>query len=66
LTSLSAAGVRAESQSRYLVDFIPPTLPEEALWPRRARSVGLSFACALLIFAVGSLILAAIREHAGN
>lgn len=66
LTSLEAARIRAESQSRYLVDFVSPTLPEEALWPRRLVSICLSFACAVLVFAVGSLTIAAIREHAGT
>ncbi len=66
LTSLEAARVRAESQSRYLIDFVAPTLPDDALWPRRWLSIGLSFACAILIFGVGSLTIAAVREHAGS
>ena len=66
LGSLEAARVRAESQNRYLEAFVAPTLPEEALWPSRGRSVGVSFAFSVLIFWIGSLVIASIREHAGN
>ena len=65
MTSLEAARIHAESQSRYLVAFIEPILPEEALWPRRIYSIGVSFSVILLFFGLGSLIVAAIREHAG-
>ena len=65
MSSLEAARIRAESQSRYLVAFIEPNLPEEALWPRRVYSIGVSFSVILLAFGLGSLIVAAIREHAG-
>ena len=65
MTSLEASRIHAESQSRYVVAFIEPTLPEESLWPRRMYSIGVSFSIVLLVFSLGSLILAAIREHAG-
>lgn len=65
ITSIETARIHAESQSRYLVAFIEPTLPDEALWPRRAYAIGISFAVILLVFGLGSLIIAAIREHAG-
>jgi capsular polysaccharide transport system permease protein len=57
--------VRAESKSRYLVAFAEPTLPDESLYPRRIRSTGLFFAITTLLFGIVSLIIAAIREHAG-
>lgn len=65
MSSLEAARIRAEGQSRYLVPFVDPTLPEEALWPRRIYAMGIGFSGILLIFGLGSLIVAAIREHAG-
>lgn len=65
MTSLEAARIRAEGQSRYLVAFIKPTLPEEAMWPRRSYSIGVSLAAILLFYGLGSLIVAAVREHAG-
>lgn len=65
MTSVEASRIRAESQSRYLVSFVEPTLPEEALFPRRAYCIGLSFLASLLFFGLGSLVVAAVREHAG-
>jgi capsular polysaccharide transport system permease protein len=65
LGSLEAARIHAEAKSRYLVAFAPPTLPEESLWPRRLLSTGVIFAAATLIFGIVSLVIAAIREHAG-
>jgi capsular polysaccharide transport system permease protein len=65
MTSLEAARIRAEGQSRYLVAFINPTLPQESLSPRRLYSIGVSCAVILLIYSLGSLIVAAVREHAG-
>nr|WP_320011014.1 hypothetical protein [uncultured Desulfobulbus sp.] len=62
---MEAARVRTESKSRYLVAFIQPTLPDEPLWPRRGYAIGVSFAGILLIFGMGSLMVAAIKEHAG-
>ena len=65
LTSLESARIRAESQSRYLVDFVPPTLAEEAQWPKRIRNSAISLALFSLIFGIGSLLIAAVREHVG-
>lgn len=66
LSSLEAARVRAESQSRYLEAFVEPTLPDDARWPQRGLGIGLSFVFSLLIYGIGSLIVAAVREHAGR
>lgn len=65
LSSLEAARIQAQAQSRYLVTFAAPTLPDEAVWPRRLLSSFLFFAAASLIYGVIALIIAAIREHAG-
>jgi capsular polysaccharide transport system permease protein len=65
LTSLEAARIRAEGKSRYLVAFSPPTLPEKSVWPRRLPFTMLAFAGATLLFGIVSLVIAAIREHAG-
>ena len=65
LTSLEAARIRTESQSRYLVAFIQPTMPEKALWPRRFYSITIYSAIILVFYSLGSLIVAAVREHAG-
>jgi len=65
MTSLEAARIRAESQSRYLVAFVQPTLPEQSLWPRRGYAIVISFAGILMFYSLGSLLVAAVREHAG-
>ena len=65
MTSMEAARIRAESQSRYLVDFVQPTLPEESLAPRRGYSILIGFVLIVLVYALGSLVVAAVREHAG-
>lgn len=65
LASLEAARIRAEGKSRYLVAFSPPTLPEESIWPRRLSFTALMFAGSALAFGIVSLVIAAIREHAG-
>ncbi|MFZ0242470.1 MAG: hypothetical protein WAL90_12555 [Desulfobacterales bacterium] len=65
LASLEAARVRAEGKNRYLVAFAQPTLPDESLYPRRVRATLIFFAVTLLIFGILSLMIAAIREHAG-
>jgi capsular polysaccharide transport system permease protein len=51
-------------QQTYLVDFLPPTLPQDATEPRSGRDVLLVFIASLLICLTGSLIAAALREHA--
>ncbi len=65
LASLEAARIRAEGKSRYLVAFSPPTLPDESLWPRRLSFTSLVFVGATLLVGIVSLMIAAIREHAG-
>lgn len=66
LSSLEAARVKVGSQSSYLEAFVKPTLPDEARWPQRGLSIGLSFVFSLLIYGIGSLIVAAVREHTGR
>lgn len=65
LASLEAARIRAEGKSRYLVAFAPPTLPDASIWPRRLSFTSLAFAGSTLFFGITSLVIAAIREHAG-
>lgn len=66
VASLESARIRAEQQNRYLVAFVQPTLPEEPLWPKRWYAILISIACILLAYGLGSLTIAAIREHAGG
>lgn len=64
IASLEQARADALRKHRYLVAFVPPTLPDEAREPRRTRLVITVFIAALLIYGIGSLIVTAIREQA--
>jgi len=65
LAAFEAARIRVESKSRYLIAFAEPTLPQEALYPERLKSILLVFGGSILIFGIASLVIAAVREHAG-
>jgi len=43
LEALDRARMSADRQQIYVADFVPPSLPEEALYPRRLRSVLIVF-----------------------
>jgi capsular polysaccharide transport system permease protein len=64
LSSLERARVEADRQQRYVAAFVRPTLPEEALYPRRIVASITVFAVALVLWALGVLIVYAIRDHA--
>lgn len=51
-------------QHTYLIDYLPPTLPEESTEPQRARNVLLVFVASFLTYLIGSLVISALREHA--
>lgn len=65
MASLEAARVKAEAQSRYVVAFQVPVLPDESLYPRPFLFTLFVFVGALVIVGICSLIIAAVREHAG-
>jgi capsular polysaccharide transport system permease protein len=47
----------------YIASFVPPTLPEEALYPRRWRSVGMVALVSFAIWAIGGLMVQSVRDH---
>jgi capsular polysaccharide transport system permease protein len=65
LAAMEAARIRNDTRNRYLVAFEPPLLPDESLYPPILKSTALTFLGAMLLLGLGSLITAAIREHAG-
>ena len=65
MTSLEAARVKAEMQSRYVVAFQVPALPDESLYPRPLLFTLYVFVGVLVLAGLCSLIIAAVREHAG-
>ncbi len=63
LEALDRARMNADRQQIYVADFVPPSLPEEALYPRRWRSLGIVFLAAFVIWAIGSLTVRSVRDH---
>jgi capsular polysaccharide transport system permease protein len=53
-------------QQSYLIDFLSPTLPDQATEPKGMRNVLLVFLASLLIWLTGSLLISALREHAAR
>ena len=65
MTSLEQARVQQMAQSRYVVAYQQPTLPDESLYPRPFLFTLYVFAGLLLFLGIVSLVWASIREHAG-
>ncbi|MBV8888113.1 MAG: hypothetical protein JO305_00415 [Alphaproteobacteria bacterium] len=63
LEALDRSRGEADRQQIYLASFVPPSLPEEALYPRRLRSVGIVALVAFALWAVGCLVLQSVRDH---
>lgn len=63
-TALETARLEASRKQLYLVDFVQPSLPDEATRPERIRNVLIAFVGGIVAFAIISLIAAAVREHA--
>jgi capsular polysaccharide transport system permease protein len=63
LEALDRARMSAGRQGTYLIAFVPPSLPEEALYPRRLRTIAVMFVAGFALWATFWLAAAAIREH---
>ena len=63
LTSMELARLEAQRKKQYLVPFILPSLPDDALEPRRFMSVVTVFIAALIIYLIGGLFWSALRDH---
>ncbi len=63
LQSLDQARANADRQRVFIASFIPPSLPEEALYPRRWRSLGTMALMALAVWGIGGLTVQSIRDH---
>ncbi len=61
--ALLVAQQEASRQGLYLERVVSPSLPDSADQPRRWRSILTIFASALLIYGVGWLVWAGVREH---
>ncbi len=63
LLDLDQARADADRQQVYIASFVPPSLPEEALYPRRWRSLGILALVSFAIWAMGGLIIQSVRDH---
>lgn len=65
-TSLLAAEQEARRQQAYLERVVSPSLPQTAQQPRRLLSLLAVFATAMLVYGLGWLVWAGVREHRQN
>jgi capsular polysaccharide transport system permease protein len=63
LAAFETARGAALQKQLYLERLVQPSFPDEAMEPRRVRSVFTVFTLSLICWGVISLVLAAIREH---
>jgi capsular polysaccharide transport system permease protein len=63
LEGLDRARDNADRQHLYIASFVPPSLPEMALYPHRWRSLGLVALIAFAVWAIGALAVQSIRDH---
>jgi capsular polysaccharide transport system permease protein len=63
LEALDKARDTADRQQIYIASFVPPSLPEEALYPHRWRSLGVVALIAFAVWAIGALALQSVRDH---
>jgi capsular polysaccharide transport system permease protein len=63
LEALDRARMNADRQQVYIASFVQPSLPEEALYPRRGRSVGLVVFLCCVVWGIGAFLVNTVREH---
>jgi len=63
LQSLDQARASADRQHVFIASFVPPSLPEESLYPRRWRSLGTVALIALALWGIGGLTVQSVRDH---
>ena len=66
LNSLEVARLEAQRKKQYIVTFIEPGLPDEALEPRRFMEVLTVAIFAFLSYLIGGLLWSALRDHIGR
>ena len=63
LEMLDRARMNADRQQVYIAGFVQPNLPEEALYPRRLRSVGIVLFLCCAVWMIGAFAVQTVREH---
>jgi capsular polysaccharide transport system permease protein len=62
-TFLESARLKASQQNVYIVDFVPANLPDSAEQPERIKAILAVVVGAFLAWAIGGLLISAIREQ---
>lgn len=62
-TMLDRSRLAADKQQVYLTTFVPPFLPEDSLYPRRWSTLFTLAFSFLVLWSIGALILAGVRDH---
>jgi capsular polysaccharide transport system permease protein len=60
---LERARLRAEAQTIYINVFVPPALPQDALFPERFTSSGLIALALLILWGIAALVAALVEDH---
>jgi capsular polysaccharide transport system permease protein len=63
LQALDHSRINADRQQVYLATFVQPTLPEEALYPRRLQSFLVVSGVAFAVWIIGGFIVQSVRDH---
>jgi capsular polysaccharide transport system permease protein len=63
LQALDRSRINADRQQVYLASFVPPTLPEKALYPRRFVSLTVVFVIASVAWGIGGCLSRSVRDH---
>jgi capsular polysaccharide transport system permease protein len=63
LEALDRARMNADRQQIYVAGFVQPSLPEEPLYPRRLRAVGIALFLCCAVWLIGAFIVQTVREH---
>jgi len=66
LTSLELARAESSRKKQYLITFIEPNLPDEAIEPRRIRKILTVLVFSFLFYSIGGLMWSALRDHIGR
>jgi len=64
LAELESARAEALQKQLYLERLVQPSLPDKAMEPKRIRSVLIVFVLSIISWAVISILIASVREHA--
>ncbi|WP_375428379.1 lipopolysaccharide biosynthesis protein [uncultured Sphingomonas sp.] len=63
-TAVQRAREQALRQQLYVVRVVEPNMPVKSLYPQRWRMFGTALVALLLIYSIGWLLVAGVREHA--